>query len=241
MAESIYKIPVSEAFDASMERGKECPFCRLYHTLEENELDIILGGAMMEPDIRIRTNKQGFCNDHYGKMFVRKNRLGMALILESHLNELREEMTSTAGDLLKGKGSTAIKRAEELADSCYICERIRGNFERMIETAVILYEDDPAFPKKAENQPLYCLPHFTRYLRCAKRSMNKKNYLAFYERVAKPFYGYFDALREDVSHFCKKFDYRFDDLPWGNSKDSVERSIRFLTCGMSEEEMNAKK
>ena len=58
MAESIYKIPVSEAFDASLERKKECPFCRLYDILEENELEIILGGAMMEPDIRIRTNKQ---------------------------------------------------------------------------------------------------------------------------------------------------------------------------------------
>ncbi|MBE6672829.1 MAG: hypothetical protein E7599_04850 [Ruminococcaceae bacterium] len=241
MAESIYKIPVSEAFDASLEREKECPFCRLYHMLEENELEIILGGAMMEPDIRIRTNKQGFCNDHYGKMFTRKNRLGMALILESHLNQLREEMSSSATDLLKGKGGAAMKRAEELRDSCYICGRISGNFEKMIETAVILYEDDPEFPKKAEKQPLYCLPHFTRFLRCAKNSMNKKKYGEFYERVAKPFYAYFDSLRGDVSHFCNKFDYRFDDLPWGNSKDSVERSIRFLTSGLSEEEKNAKK
>ena len=129
MAESIYKIPVSEAFDASLERKKECPFCRLYDILEENELEIILGGAMMEPDIRIRTNKQGFCHDHYGKMFTRKNRLGMGLILESHLNQLREEMSSTAVDLIKGKGGAAMKRADELKESCYICGRIATNFE----------------------------------------------------------------------------------------------------------------
>ncbi len=241
MAESIYKIPVSEAFDASMEQGKECPFCRLFGLLEENELEIILGGAMMEPDIRIRTNKQGFCNHHYGRMFTRKNRLGMALILESHLNQLREEMTPGAVDLVKGKGASAVKRADELKESCYICGRIATNFEKMIETAVILYEDDPEFPKKAEKQPLYCIPHFTRFLRCAKDRLPKKKYAELYDKVAKPFFGYFDELRGDVSHFCNKFDYRFDDLPWGNAKDSVERSIRFLTCGLSEETMNAKK
>lgn len=236
MAESIYKIPVSEAFDASLEKGKECPFCRLYNLLEENELEIILGGAMMEPDIRIRTNKQGFCNDHYKKMFTRKNRLGMGLILESHLNQLREEMSSTAVDLIKGKGGAAIKRADELKDSCYICGRISSNFEKMFETAIILYEDDPEFPRKASKQPMYCVPHFTRFLRCAKDRLNKKKYAEFHSKVAEPFFGYFDSLKADVSHFCNKFDYRYDDLPWGNSKDAVERSIRFLTGGISDEE-----
>ena len=36
------------------------------------------------------------------------------------------------------------------------------------------------------------------------------------------------TLTDDVSWFCKKFDYRFDAEPWGNAKDSVERAIRFL-------------
>ena len=37
-----------------------------------------------------------------------------------------------------------------------------------------------------------------------------------------------DSLTEDVSWFCKKFDYRYDEEPWYNSKDAVERAIRFL-------------
>ena len=35
--------------------------------------------------------------------------------------------------------------------------------------------------------------------------------------------------QDDVSHFCRKFDYRFQKEPWGNARDAVERSIRFLT------------
>ena len=40
---------------------------------------------------------------------------------------------------------------------------------------------------------------------------------------------YLDELKGDVSHFCRKFDYRFKEEPWGNARDSVERAIRFLS------------
>ena len=40
--------------------------------------------------------------------------------------------------------------------------------------------------------------------------------------------GYLAELTEDVSWFCKKFDYRYGDEPWYNSKDAVERAMRFL-------------
>ena len=45
--------------------------------------------------------------------------------------------------------------------------------------------------------------------------------------------SYFDTLREDVSWFCKKFDYRYNDEPWYNSKDAVERAIKFLSGGQA--------
>ena len=36
------------------------------------------------------------------------------------------------------------------------------------------------------------------------------------------------TLTDDVSWFCKKFDYRYDAEPWYNSKDAVERAIKFI-------------
>jgi hypothetical protein len=64
MKESIYTIPVNEAFEEYESEEKLCPFCRLYKKLQENELDLILGASMMDPDIRIKTNKTGFCSKH---------------------------------------------------------------------------------------------------------------------------------------------------------------------------------
>ena len=64
----------------------------LYKKLQEDELDIILGASMMEPDIRIRTNELGFCLTHYNMMLGRRRMLGMGLILESHLDEVEKKL-----------------------------------------------------------------------------------------------------------------------------------------------------
>ena len=102
--EQIYTIPVNEAFEASAaDPSCGCPFCTLYNKLEDDELDLILGASMMEPDVRIRTNESGFCRTHYDMMFVRKNRLGMALTLESHLKELQEDLKAGLLGTLAGR------------------------------------------------------------------------------------------------------------------------------------------
>ena len=228
MAETIYTIPVNEAFDKSAEEKCRCPFCRLYEKLQEDELSLILGASMMEPDVRIKTNQQGFCRRHYGMMFDRGNRLGLGLILESHLDAVRADTGKAATDLLKGPGAKATARVTELRDSCYVCGRIAHNFGKMMETAVLLWQRDTPFRKKLEAQPFICLPHFSLYAEAAKAKLSKKDYPVFYASLEGVVNRYFDELRGDVSWFCKKFDYRYEEEPWGNSKDAVERAIAFL-------------
>ena len=225
--EQIYTIPVNEAFEESAaDKECGCPFCRLYNKLEDNELELILGASMMEPDIRIKTNKEGFCKTHYDMMFVRKNRLGMALTLESHLDELKDDIRD--GKLFSSPGQKPIKRISALEESCYVCQRIEFNFAHMIETAVLLFENDEDFRPKFSAQPYFCLPHYRRMLEIANRRMDKKEFSEFEKLASSIVNGYIEALKDDVSWFCKKFDYRYDEEPWYNSKDAVERAIKFL-------------
>ena len=107
--EQIYTIPVNEAFEKSAaDKSCGCPFCTLFNKLEDNELELILGASMMEPDVRIRTNKEGFCRTHYDMMFARNNRLGMALTLESHLAELKDDIKD--GKLFSSPGQKPMTR-----------------------------------------------------------------------------------------------------------------------------------
>ena len=224
--EQIYTIPVNEAFEASRDDAScGCPMCAIYRKLEENELDLILGASMMEPDCRIKTNEQGFCRLHYDLMFVRKNRLGMALTLESHLKELQGDIKE---GILGTPGSKPVKRISALEGSCYVCKRINYHFEHMLETVVYLWDSDEDFPAKLDAQPYFCLPHYRRLLEYGQKRLGKKRLSQFVGACDKVVSGYMETLTEDVSWFCKKFDYRYDEEPWYNSKDAVERAIKFL-------------
>ena len=61
VAEQIYTIPINEAFDQALADEKpDCPFCKLWSMLEKNALEAVMGAAMMEPDVRIETNRRAF-------------------------------------------------------------------------------------------------------------------------------------------------------------------------------------
>ena len=162
-------------------------------------------------------------------MFVRKNRLGMALTLESHLNELRSDISSGGLSALVGKsGDKQISRIAKHEESCYICGRIEYNFTRVLSNIIYLWKNDPEFRIKYAVQPYFCLPHYKRLLETGKKEPDKKQFSVFEKQSAQIVEEYFDTLREDVSWFCKKFDYRYEEEPWYNSKDAVERAIKFL-------------
>ena len=228
--EKIYTIPVNEAFDKSAaDKSCGCPMCSLERMLEENELEIILGAAMMEPDIRIKTNELGFCSKHFDMMFERKNRLGLALMLESHLDEWRDRIKGKGIMALASSPDKKISAIKTLSDSCYVCSRAAFHFEKMNETAVILWDSEKEFRDKFERQPLFCAEHYARLLEYAKKRLSKKRAAEFAEALDGVFFGYYDKLREDVKWFIKKFDYRYDEEPWKDSKDAVERAIKFLS------------
>ena len=63
MREDICSIPVNEVFEPK----DGCPFCRMRDMLEDRMTTYITGAAMMEPDVRIETNRQGFCFEHFNQ------------------------------------------------------------------------------------------------------------------------------------------------------------------------------
>ncbi len=229
--EQIYTIPVNEAFERSAadsaEKGEHvCPFCRLYAKLERDETELILGASMMEPDIRIKTNEQGFCIRHLEQLFTMGKRLPLSLMLESHLEHIAEQMKS--GMMVAKSAQNTAKKLRAISDDCYICSRIEHNFALMIETAALLWQSDMAFREKCAAQHHFCLEHYTRFLAAAVERLSKRELSEFYKSVGAAEEDYLRSLKDDVSHFCKKFDYRYVDEPWNGAKDAPERAQKFL-------------
>ena len=225
MRDDICTIPISEIFEPK----DGCPFCRMRDMLEDRMATYITGAAMMEPDVRIRTNRQGFCHRHFSMMFSARNRLGLALMLESHLEGLKKELT-TGNMFSRDIGAKSVERIERLSESCYVCDRIDDKIKKMFTTAAYLFNEERDFRESFGQVRYLCLDHYREYVLAAKRVLDKEGYNDLVRSANEKVTAYLSSLKDDISHFCKKFDYRFDDLPWGESKDSVERSLKFL-CG----------
>jgi hypothetical protein len=226
MRYDITNIPVTEVF----EQGDGCPICRLRNKLEERAVEYIMGAAMMEPDIRIETNKQGFCLDHYRMMLGRRNRLSVALMMESHLDEMEKQVF--AGLPILGKGSRKqAKSAGKAAATCYVCAQLDGAMDKMLATVCRTWEAQREFRQLFEKQDCLCLPHFSALVEASTGSMSKKEQPYVAKAASKLAHDYLTELRADVHHFCEMYDYRNNtaDADWGNSKDSIERSVWYLT------------
>ena len=225
MRYDITNIPVSEVF----EEGDGCPICRLRNKLESRAVEYITGAAMMEPDIRIETNKKGFCLTHYRQMLKQRNRLSVALMMETRLDELEKQVFS--GLPLLGK--SAVKQAKDAGhrtESCFVCDQLNEAMDKMLATVCRTYEQQRDFRELFEKQDCLCLPHFADLVAASQTAMSKKNQPDFAKASADLAHKHLNELREDVRHFCKMYDHsNAGNNDWGNSKDSIERAIWFLT------------
>ena len=244
-----YHIDTIPVWD-SIKLDGECFLCALKRKTELGEVDRYLGTSVMEPDTRIQVNQKGFCCNHQRMLYAMDNRLGHALMLESHVSETRErlakivkEISSAAKgasgasllDKLTGKSPSAAKLMEEAAASletltttCVVCDSIDDNMGRYLHTFFHLYQNDTEFRKKFEGSKGMCIPHATELLRMAASELPSKVLPEFAATICRLETEAFDRMQEDVSWFCRKFDYRYYDEPWYNSRDAVERTVNKL-------------
>ena len=227
MAEKLYTIPVNDTFDMDC----ECPVCEMYRKLESDALDFTLGPSYMEEDIRAMTDKAGFCKDHVSKLYARGNRLGMALMYQTHTYELIKQLEkikpeSKSGFLKKADNSKLESYIKELICSCFICNRIEDVFERYIITIMYLWKNDKDFKEKYKKSKGFCIEHYGMLIEYASKELSGKNLEEFVEVTRSLFLDNMKRVKEDLDWFIDKFDYRYKDEPWKNSKDALPRMLQ---------------
>ena len=225
--EQIYTIVINEAFEKCADDAAACPFCAIREKFEKDELDLILGASMMEPDVRIRTNKLGFCRAHSEKMLRAGKKLPFALLLESHMAEVSDLMKiSKLMPTKSAKGSA--NSIDELTKSCYLCDRINTNFRQVLSNTVYMWTSDSEFRALFSKQKCFCLPHYAELLKSASAELKKNDFCSFANTVRQIEEIYISKIRDNISFFIKKFDYRYENEPWGDAKDAVEKAVAAL-------------
>ena len=225
MKENICTIPINDLFVPK----NGCPICRMEEMLEETYVDFVVGDAMMEPSIRIETNVKGFCHRHFAKMFEVGQKLPNALIMESHLKSIIDNILPSKAPSKPDK--KVIEKIHTLSGNCYVCDRIDRDIHHLLATVFAEYQKSEEFRKLYSEQPFICLNHYAYIMAdCAgKRGVKGKLLKPFCEDTYNLTKNYITELKEDTSYFCSMFDYRNRGKDFGKSKDVIERNIEYLT------------
>lgn len=228
MKEKLYTIPVNDAFNIDC----ECPLCVMYHDLETNAIDFTLGPSYMEEDIRQITDKEGFCANHIKLMYKKQNSLGIANILKTHLNKRIKDIESLSnqpinkGGLFKKNTLSPISEyIKEHNESCFVCNKVNSTFNRYLATITHLYKNDSNFKDKLTSSKGFCLKHYDMLYSQGLEDMKGSVLDNFIQDINKVTLDNLRRVDADLDWFIDKFDYRYKNEPWKNSKDAVERTI----------------
>ena len=227
MKEQLYSIPVNDAFAADC----ECPVCQMYHKLETDSVEYTMGPSYMEDDTRALTDAKGFCSKHIKMVYEQDNRLGMAWVMKTHfdktINDIKKVMPSGPAKLIK-KGisdSPLIKYIDNLDNSCFVCDRINNFFGQYVDTIFFLWKKDDEFKEKFKSAKGFCTPHYSLLLKKAVSHLKGDDLEAFVGILNDMYITNMERVRDDLAWFINKFDYKYQNEPWYNAKDSVIRSL----------------
>lgn len=244
MEEKLYTIPLTEAFEAD----DECPFCYAQRKIENDLIDFVLGSGStyMESDVRAMTDKEGFCRNHFKKMFDYGNTLGNGWILKTHYEQINYELEnqirmfapSKASFMDKFKKKDGVQKENAIAQwtkkrdkSCYICKRFNDTYKRYLDTFFHMYKKDNNMYKIIEKSKGFCLHHFGELCEMADGELNSRQREEFYPLMFDVMKKSMKRVGEDVSWLVAKFDYKNQDADWKNSKDAIQRGMQKLRGG----------
>ncbi len=206
MKEHIYTIPITEALTDNC----GCVLCTIEKKLEEDALEYFLGPSLMEPDGRELTNKKGFCKTHLDAMMTRNNRLGLALMLETHLSELAKNIEVRKKGGMFSKESTEKLTSESIynvTEACALCDRVSEQMKAVAGNLAYLWGREEEFKEKLEHSNGLCLKH-TALAIAESGAIGGKAREEYIEKLIAMQKDKLCRLSEDVHAFSLSFDYR---------------------------------
>ena len=197
----------------------ECPLCEIQAIVEEQFLHEFLNDAVMEEGMRGKVNKFGFCSRHFDMLFIRQNKLSVALQIASRMNTILDHITDA------NNVKSALKQAEKLESdqsTCIICNLAEESMEKYYRTIAEMYKREPNFRDSFRASKGFCLPHYIQLLKYAKYAGGEIS--EFLSDLTEVEQKNMLRLRAELKIFCDKHDYRNALMPLGSAETALPRT-----------------
>lgn len=228
MKEKIYTIPINDALDADC----SCPFCFLEKRLEDEAIEYTLGPAMMEPDFRMITNEKGFCRAHIKKLIEKRNALSLALIMDTHLGEVKSlfEREKNEKSFFKKKNikDPIVAAFNHVAKECAVCSRVNHTLDRYFHTFVFMLKSEKGFLEKVLSKNGFCFEHFAKLVEVAFAELSDREIEKYIDPIIKLQKNKIEEYHEYIKKFADCFDYRNAGKKCDVPKDILTKTAELL-------------
>ncbi len=217
-------IPVWDAFHAEV----DCPLCYQEERLERQYVEFYLGTSVMAPEVRMEVNRSGFCRRHFSMLLEGGNRLGLALMTETHLGtsgaELEEELERLARAVrprflgiplprsLVPAGRSRVRECAEVIAArereCLVCRRMEQTLGNYMYTISVLFRRNEEFRSLFDSSPGVCYRHLARMVAIAGDTLPAQEYVTFLRSLRAVMERRRRELQTGLNDFTERFDFR---------------------------------
>lgn len=228
-------IPVWDAY----EHEADCPLCYLEEKLEADYQKFFLGSAVMAPEMRVEVNRIGFCSRHFSLLERGPNRLGLALMTQTHLAERHTRFGKARRSAERAAGSRKTRKIraeldtllEALADeerSCMICSRLAADLANYAFTIVSLHRSNEDFAEVLRNSHGFCLPHMRTTIEVGREVLRGEELAAWLSDLFSVQDAAIGSLDEGLEEMVTRYDYRSTEPVTDSIRAAVPRAISKL-------------
>lgn len=239
------ELEISRIHDAYA-ADSECPICDVMTVAETTYVKSFHGGRVMAPEVRVDTNRTGFCPAHFERLYRGEGKLGLALLVHTHLAQivpaLRRDLEGAVvpqdtrparlGPFSRKDGAvSALARSlSEVVARCYICDMLAADLDRYCFTVIYLWQKDPEFLDTLSRSRGFCLAHYAAILRKAERMLRAPDLRRWTELTVPLMTRSLERLEQQVHGFTQRYHHGTAVAGRGEEeRTALSRAIQKLT------------
>lgn len=117
---------------------------------------------------------------------------------------------------------------DEADESCLVCSQIQKSMQLYARTVTDLYRRDPEFRARLATFDGICLPHTRLLIRESYSGLPAATRSQYTHLLRRQLHDGLTRLDQELGWFIQKFDYRFRQADWHNTKSAPERAAARL-------------
>ena len=230
-----YQLETIPLWDAVEKSPGICPLCSLMQAAEERHVSYYLGSSVMEPSVRVRVNKEGFCHDHFRALQHAARPQPLALIMHTILQQRIIEMDADLKRLAqipaaasradRAAVSRIVDRIGSSDETCLICDDMRTTLARYTYTFVHLIVHEMEYRDAYLGSAGLCIEHAGSVLDMASQEFTPGELAELCRVVAIRLQADLAAAEKDVHWMTQKYKSEYRDAPWSGCEQAQVAAI----------------